>query len=80
MNLISFDKLLEITEVFGPFGIGLSNNPYELVVEFSGSRMVNAPIFNLILEPDYIPVTYEILREDDTKGYIYLIKPRYLPE
>jgi hypothetical protein len=76
MKIIPFDKLQEITEVFGPFGIGLSNNPFELVVEFSGSRMVNSPLFNHIMDPDHSVISYEIIKEDDSKGYLYFIIPK----
>jgi hypothetical protein len=76
MNLITLDKLQELVDVFGPFGIGLSNNPFELVIEFSNSRMVNSPLFNHILDPHHIVISYEILREDESIGYMYLIKPK----
>lgn len=76
MKIIPFDKLQEIADVFGPFGIGSSNNPFEIVMEFSGSRMVNSPLFNQILEPEHIVISYQIIREDDSFGYVYLIKPK----
>ena len=76
MNYIPFNKLQEIVDVFGPYGIGLSNNPYEIVLEFGNSNMVNSPLLNQILAPHHISISYQIIKKDDTMGWMYLIKPR----
>jgi hypothetical protein len=38
--------------------------------------MVNSPLFNQILNPEHIVISYQIIREDDSFGYVYLIKPK----
>jgi len=74
MNFIHFDKLQEIWDAFGPYGLSTSNNPFELVFQFAGNRQIDGVLFNYIME-GFVVVPFEMLDNDDNTVWVYIVKP-----